>query len=177
MFQLLSATIAPVLSNILKKFNALLKINIQHAQQRMKDSYDRDAIPTSYDIGEKVWVYTPKTKRGLSRKLLFSWHGPYMIVGQTSPVSYVLRAGDNRHIATMVHVSRMKPYIDPASRPICCPPKDTDESFLSESELPTDSFASDQSPTPTTEALPNNADSGQDHDHLDQASNDPDRPA
>ena len=89
----------------------------------------------------------------------------------------MLRAGDNRCIATTVHVSHMKPYVDPASRPICCPPKDTDESFLSESELPTDSFASDQSPTPSTEALPNNADSGQDHDHLDQASNDPDRPA
>ena len=177
MFQLLSATIAPVLSNILKKFNASLKINIQRAQQRMKDYYDRDAIPTSYDIGENVWVYIPKTKRGLSRKLLFSWHGPYTIVGQTSPVSYVLQAADNRRIATTVHVSRMKPYVDPASRPIRCPPKDIDESFLLESELPTDSFAPDQSTTPTTEALPNNADSGQDHDHLDQASNDPDRPA
>ena len=143
----------------------------------MKDYYDRDAIPTSYDIGEKVWVYTPKTKRGLSRKLLFSWHGPYTIVEQTSPVNYVLRAADNRRIATTVHVSRIKPYVDQASRPIRCPPTDIDESFLSESELPTDSFGPDQSTTPTTEALPNNADSGQDHNHLDQASTDPDRPA
>lgn len=69
----------------------------------MKDYYDRDAIPMSYDIGENVWVYTPKTKPGLSRKLLFSWHGPYTIVGQTSPVSYVLRAAENRRIATTVH--------------------------------------------------------------------------
>ena len=92
-------------------------------------------------------------------------------------MSYVLRAADNRRIATTVHVSHMKPYVDLASRPIRCPPKDIDESFLLESELPTDSFAPDQSTTPTTEALPNNADSGQDHDHLDQASNDPDRPA
>ena len=92
-------------------------------------------------------------------------------------MNYVLRAADNRCIVTTVHVSRIKPYVDPASRPIRCPPTDVDESFLLESELPTDSFAPDQSTTSTTEALPNNADSGQDHNHLDQASTDPDRPA
>ena len=45
----------------------LAKINIQRAQQRMKDYYERDATSTWYAV-----VYTPKTKRGLSRKLLFS---------------------------------------------------------------------------------------------------------
>lgn len=73
--------------------------------------------------------------------------------------NYVLRASDNRRISPTVHVSRMKPYVDPASRPILCPPKDIDESFLLERELPTDSFAPDQSTTATTEALPNTADS------------------
>jgi len=90
----------------------------------MKDNYDRHATSTSYAIGDKVWVYTPKTKRGLSRNLLFSWHGLYTIVAQASPVNYVLRAADNRRISTTVHVSRMKSYVDPASWPIRCPPED-----------------------------------------------------
>ena len=93
----------------------------------MKDYYERDATSTWYAV-----VYTPKTKRGLSLKLLFSWHGPYTIVAQTSPVDYVLRVADNRRISTTVHVSHMKPYVDPASRPIRCPPEDVDDSFLLE---------------------------------------------
>ena len=93
----------------------------------MKDYYERDATSTWYAV-----VYTPKTKRGLSRKLLFSWHGPYTIVAQTSPVNFVLRVTDNRCISTTVHVSHLKPYVDPASRPIRCPPEDVDDSFLLE---------------------------------------------
>ena len=105
----------------------------------MKDYYDRDTTSTAYAIGDKVRVYTPKTKRGLSRKLLFSWHGPYTIVAQTSPVNYVLRVADNRRISTTGYVSRMKSYVDPALGPIRCPPEDVDDSFLLESQLPADS--------------------------------------
>ena len=111
----------------IEEVQRLAKINIQRAQQRMKDYYERDATSTWYAV-----VYTPKTKRGLSRKLLFSWHGPYTIVAQTSPVNYVLRVADNRRISTTVHVSHMKPYVDPASRPIRCSPEDVDDSFLLE---------------------------------------------
>lgn len=114
----------------------------------MKDYYERNATSTSYAV-----VYTPKTKRGLSRKLLFSWHGPYIIVAQTSPVNYVLRAADNRRISTTVQVSRMKPYVDPASQPIRCPSEHVDDSFLLESELPADSFSPAQISTPVTEGL------------------------
>jgi len=51
----------------IEEVQRLAKINIQRAQQRMKDYYERYATSTSYAV-----VYTPKTKRGLSRKLVFS---------------------------------------------------------------------------------------------------------
>lgn len=34
--------------------------NIQRAQQKMKDLHDRFAEPTLFQLGERVWVYTPK---------------------------------------------------------------------------------------------------------------------
>ena len=138
----------------IEEVQRLAQINLQRAQQRMKDYYDRDATSTAYAIGDKVWVNTQKTKRGLSRKLLFSWRGPYTIVAQTSPVNYVLRAADNRRIATTGYVSRVKSYVDPASRPIRCPPEDVDDSFLPENELPADSFPPAQISTPTATDLP-----------------------
>jgi hypothetical protein len=41
-------------------------------------------------IGQKVWVFKPKTKKNLSKKLLHLWHGPYRIV-ELSPVHFFLR--------------------------------------------------------------------------------------
>ena len=68
-------------------------------------------IKIARNLGSNFWNF------GSNFLLLFSWHGPYTIVGQTSPVSYVLRAADNRRIATTVHFpyealcwSRFKAY-------------------------------------------------------------------
>ena len=47
-------------------------------------------------------------------------------------MNYVLRVADNRRVYTTVHVSHMKPYVNPASRPILCPPEDVEDSFLLE---------------------------------------------
>ena len=47
-------------------------------------------------------------------------------------MNYVLRVAYNRRVYTTVHVSHMKPYVDPASRPILCPPEDVEDSFLLE---------------------------------------------
>lgn len=63
----------------------------QRARQRMKDLCDRFSEPTKFQLGE-VWVYTPKNHRGLSKKLLHNWHGPYRIVEFLFPVHCILPA-------------------------------------------------------------------------------------
>ena len=139
----ISASIADHRARIvaqIEEVQRLAKENIQRAQQKMKQYYDRDATPVSFDIGQRVWVYTPKNKRGLSKKLRHNWHGPYTLVARTSPVNYVIRAADNSRMSTTVHVSRMKPYLDPDSRPIRQPPTDVDDPYLQETDFPADSF-------------------------------------
>ena len=129
--------------------------NTQRAQQKMKELHDLHADTPPFSLGDKVWVYTPKNRKGLSKKLAHNYHGPYRIVEFLSPVHCVLRAMDNRRVSTTVHVSRMKRYIDPASRPIRQLPEDIDEPYLLDSDLPADSFASDQaSPAETADPLP-----------------------
>jgi len=53
----------------------LARENIQRSQQKMKEYYDRNASQPLFEIGQHVWVYTPKTKKGLSKKLLYNWFG------------------------------------------------------------------------------------------------------
>lgn len=88
----------------------LPKKNIQRAQQRIKDYHDLHAVPVRFQVSDSVWVYTPRNRKGLSKKLAHNWHGPYRIVQFLSPVHCILRALDNRRVSTTVHVSRLKHY-------------------------------------------------------------------
>ncbi|XP_015762141.1 PREDICTED: uncharacterized protein LOC107341253 [Acropora digitifera] len=124
----------------------LARENIQRSQQKMKEYYDRNASQPLFEIGQSVWVYTPKTKKGLSKKLLYNWFGPYRIVEQSSPVHYRLRSKSNKKVTFAVHANRMKPFVDPALRPI--KPRSNDdpsEPHLDESDIPADSFESSES--------------------------------
>ena len=101
----------------------------------MKEYHDHDASQPLFEIGQRVWVYTPKTKK----KLLYNWFGPYRIVEQSSPVHYRLRSKNNK-VTFAVHANRMTPFVDPALRPIE-PPIDDDpsETYLDKSDIPADS--------------------------------------
>ena len=103
---------------------------IQKTQQCMKDYYDKKVTTSTFDIGDKVWVYSPKHKIGLIKKLLHNWHGPYRIVAKPSPVTYKLRTTANIPVGPLVHFNRMKLYTDPGARPISTPSAETEEPLL-----------------------------------------------
>ena len=65
--------------------------NLQRAQQKMKDYYDQKTKEPVFEVGQRVWVYTPRTRKGLSKKLMHNWLGPYRIVEKLSPVHFKLR--------------------------------------------------------------------------------------
>ena len=102
----------------------------------MKEYYERNASQPLFEIGQSVWVYTPKAKKDLSKKLLYNWFGPYRIVEQSFPVHYRLRSKNNKKVTFAVHANRMKPFVDPTLRPIE-PPIDDDpsEPYLDEADI------------------------------------------
>lgn len=119
----------------------LAKDNIMLAQQKMKAYYDKHSREPDFIEGQKVWVYTPKTYKNLSRKLLHNFHGPLRIVQKLSPVHYRLRACSNKPVTSIVHANRMKHFIDPDDR-LIEPPNGNigDAPWLAESDFPEDSF-------------------------------------
>ena len=44
----------------------LARENLQRAQQKMKDYNDQKTKEPVYEVGQRVWVYTPRTRKGLS---------------------------------------------------------------------------------------------------------------
>eukprot|EP00794_Sanderia_malayensis_P003864 gene3864-4403_t len=106
----------------------------------MKKYYDQRATDPDFTVGDKVWVYTPKVPKGLTKKLKHLWHGPYRISQQFSAVHFQLFTFDNRRVTTKVHANRLKLFYDRATRPIGIITNDVLDEYLSPEDMPTDSF-------------------------------------
>ena len=66
----------------------LARENLQRAQQKMKDYYDQKTKEPVFEVGQRVWVYTPRTRKGLSKKLMHNCLDPYRIAEKLSPVLF-----------------------------------------------------------------------------------------
>ena len=69
---------------------------LQRAKQKMKDYYNQRAKETVFEVVQRVWVYTIRTRKGLFRKLMHDWLGPYRVVEKLSPVNFKLRTITNK---------------------------------------------------------------------------------
>ena len=124
----------------LENAKRIVDSNTKLAQQRMKCQDDKTSSPVTYDIGSRVWVYTPKSRKGLSKKLAHNYHGPCRVVAKLSPVHVRLCTRDNKPVSVPVHANRMKPYYDPSVRPISIPSNIDTFADLADTDLPSDSF-------------------------------------
>ena len=59
------------------------KANIDIAQRRQKQYYDKKSRETSFHVGDCVLVYIPSEVKGRDWKLSRLFHGPYRIVSLT----------------------------------------------------------------------------------------------
>ena len=135
---------------------SIARLNIARAQQLMKLQYDKNSVDATFEVGQWVWIYMPKVKRGLSKKLLSKWNSPFRICRKLSPVHYQVRTCDNHLVATTVHANRLKHFYDAADRPILPPTvDDPDDLAFDAAYLPADSFSTDDSaPSSSSNAEP-----------------------
>ena len=115
------------------------KIMEDRAARHNERTRDSAAATTRsrYEPGDQVWVYFESITPGLKKKLAHKWHGPFVILERVSPAVYKLDVvKENRRIFPLVHIARLKLYIDECDRPISevrePPPIDLDEALLPE---------------------------------------------
>ncbi|CAI5680320.1 unnamed protein product [Oreochromis niloticus] len=76
---------------------------------RQKRAYDTRCQGGAFVPGDKVWVYCPVCKRGVSPKLCSHWQGPAEVVERLTEVVYRIRMpGPGRMV--VFHRDRLSPY-------------------------------------------------------------------
>ena len=76
---------------------------------RQKRAYDTRCCGRAFVSGDKVWVYCPVRKKGISPKLHSHWQGPGEVLGRLSEVVYRVRMPGRRRLVVL-HQDRLSPY-------------------------------------------------------------------
>ncbi|OWY90874.1 hypothetical protein PHMEG_00040798 [Phytophthora megakarya] len=95
-------------------------------ERQLIKAQDRNAVRLqeqkviSYDEGDSVWVFQHfRAKRGekKTKKLAFSWHGPYRVLGQVGENAYRIAIPRHPDKVVTVNVNRLKKFKGRWSRP------------------------------------------------------------
>jgi len=89
-----------------------VRAHLGRSAERAKQYYDFKSKPTSFQVGELVWVYSPRRFKGRSPKWQRCYSGPFEIVRQVNSVNYVVQKSP-RSNPVIVHVNKLKPYLQP----------------------------------------------------------------
>ncbi|KAK6190392.1 hypothetical protein SNE40_002273 [Patella caerulea] len=82
---------------------------MQAATRHMKRMYDATAGGQSFAQGDAVWIRNNSKKRGLCRKLLPKWCGPFVIIEKPSDLLYRVKDRPNSP-SKVVHHDKMRRY-------------------------------------------------------------------
>lgn len=106
----------PGISSYVSELQSKVETVHEMARKRLKFSsdiqkrkYDVKAFASTYQPGDKVWLYTPTVRPGLSRKLTRFWTGPYVILERINDVVYRVQRNP-RCKEKYVHHDRLKPF-------------------------------------------------------------------
>ena len=72
----------------LHKAHQFAHVSLEKAQTRQKQFYDKKK-PSSrcYSVGDSVYFYVPRDKRGQPPKFAHYWQGPYVTAKKMSPLT------------------------------------------------------------------------------------------
>eukprot|EP00762_Andalucia_godoyi_P006395 ANDGO_02858.mRNA.1 Retrovirus-related Pol polyprotein from transposon 412 len=124
----------------------LAKSNLQRSQLAQVRDYNSRRRPVEYLPGDRVWLYTLHVKKGLSKKLCHLWNGQYRVEKRVGANNYVLRSVANRSLKQLVHVQRLKPFVDPSLRPMERVSLPDDDAF--DAEIEPEMLAGGKEPSP-----------------------------
>ncbi len=103
----------PWVQQLKENMEGVHRAAVEHVQatlQREQPHLDRRSRHFKFETGEKVWLYTPKQHKGVSRKMSKQpWSGWWVIVKVVSACVYTIQYRDTRRSQT-VNVDRLRPY-------------------------------------------------------------------
>jgi len=109
-----SDTTVDCVSRIRKKLEDLHEVvrkRVDIKSSQTKTWYDQKARRVQFNVGQKVWFYNPRRKKGRAPKLQNSWEGPYFIVKKFNDVVYCI-CKPNRNKNKVIHADRLAPFVE-----------------------------------------------------------------
>ncbi|GFW66573.1 retrovirus-related Pol polyprotein from transposon 412 [Trichonephila clavipes] len=86
----------------MEEMHNLATEKIGMASEKMKTRYDTRATGHDFHEGDKVWLWNPKRRKGISPKLQTNWEGPYTVLKRLNDVVFTCRncgGGDRGRVA------------------------------------------------------------------------------
>ena len=103
--------------NLQQKLNDLFAQARETLQSSQADKYNCKAWGKPLNIGERVWLFNPRTPRGLSPKLTKHWTEPFVVKRQTSEVDYLIKEEAGRKSLVLHHNSLKRCTVPPSKAP------------------------------------------------------------
>ncbi|GFY08216.1 hypothetical protein TNCV_1356271 [Trichonephila clavipes] len=90
----------------MEEMHHLARERIGMASEKMKTRYDARATGHDFHEGDKVWLWNPKCRKGLSPKLQTNWEGSYTVLKRLNDV--VVRIQKSPHSKPkLIHYNRL----------------------------------------------------------------------
>lgn len=89
--------------------------NLERAQDKMKNWFDRKTTDRHFEVGDKVLMLLPIPGSALQAR----FSGPYAVVHKVSDRDYVIATPDRRQQKRLCHINMLKPYFERASPSAC----------------------------------------------------------
>ncbi|KAF8791291.1 Transposon Ty3-G Gag-Pol polyprotein like [Argiope bruennichi] len=94
----------------MEEVHHLARDRIGMASEKMKTRYDARATGHNFHVGDQVWLWNPKRRKGLSPKLQTNWEGPYTVLKRLNDV--VVRIQKSPHSKPkVIHCNKLTPYL------------------------------------------------------------------
>lgn len=98
----------------LEKIHSFARERIDIVSDRMKTRYDTRATRQHFNEGDRVWLFNPSRRRGLSPKLQRNWEGPYTIMKKLNDVVFRIRKSPSTK-PKVIHLDRLAPFFGDAT--------------------------------------------------------------
>lgn len=88
---------------------ALVRLHTQQRAEVNKRACDAGAKSVTFQPGDLVWYFCPRSRPGTSPKWTRFYSGPYQVVRKVNDINYVIRLTPRSRLIT-VHVNKLKAY-------------------------------------------------------------------
>ena len=98
---------------LLRQAHAITRDHLGQAAERSKGYYDRRVKTRSFEVGELVYVYSPRRYVKRTPKWCLTYQGPFRVVRKLTDVNYVVQKNE-RSNSVVVHVDKLKKCLQTA---------------------------------------------------------------